>query len=61
MPEFEFHISRKARQKYQFDEALFALDGNVVLADFAAARRFAESMTRVRGEASPPATSTPWA
>ncbi len=53
MPEFEFHISRKARKKYQFDEALFSLDGNVVLADFAAARHFAESMTRVRGEPVP--------
>jgi len=53
MPEFEFHISRNARRKYGFDEALFALNGNVVLADFAAARRFAESMTRVRGEVIP--------
>ena len=53
MPEFEFHISRKARQKYQFDEALFALNGNVVLADFAAARRFAEKMTKVRGQVVP--------
>ena len=47
---FEFHVSRKAREKYQFDESLFALNGNVILADFAAARRFAESMTRVRGK-----------
>jgi glycosidase len=53
MPEFEFHISRKARQKYQFDEALFALNGNVVLADFAASRHFAENMTRVRGQVVP--------
>jgi glycosidase len=49
MPEFEFHVSRKARQKYMFDESLFALDGNVVLADFAAARRFAERIAVVRG------------
>ena len=47
---FEFHVSRKAREKYQFDEQLFALNGNVVLADFAAARRFADSMTKVRGQ-----------
>ncbi len=53
MPEFEFHISRKARRKYQFDEALFALNGNVVLADFAASRHFAENMTRVRGQVIP--------
>jgi glycosidase len=50
---FEFHVSRKAREKYQFDEQLFALNGNVILANFAAARRFAESMSRVRGQAVP--------
>jgi len=50
---FEFHVSRKAREKYHFDEQLFALNGNVVLADFAAARRFAESMTIVRGQIVP--------
>src|SRR5512142_515446 len=49
MFEFEFHVSRKARQKYQFDESIFALNGNVVLADFAAARRFAERISTVRG------------
>ncbi len=47
---FEFHVSRKAREKYRFDESLFALNGNIILADYAAARRFADSMTRVRGK-----------
>ena len=28
----EFHISRRARDKYQFDEDLFAYDGNVIFA-----------------------------
>jgi len=46
---FEFHISRKARQKYQFDEALFTTDGRVIVADFAAARHFAERISLVRG------------
>ena len=46
---FEFHVSCKARGKYQFDEGMFALNGNVILADFAAARRFAASMSKVRG------------
>ena len=50
---FEFHVSRKAREKYRFDEQLFALNGNVVLADFAAARRFAENMTKVRRQIVP--------
>ena len=53
MPEFEFHVSRKARQKYQFDETLFSLNGKVILADFAAARRFAERITQVRGQVVP--------
>jgi glycosidase len=49
MAEFEFHISLAARRKYDFDDALFGLDGRVIVADFAAARRLAESMTRLRG------------
>jgi len=53
MPEYEFHISRKAREIYQFDEALFGLDGRLLLADFAAARRFSEQMTRLRGRVVP--------
>ncbi len=51
--QFEFHVSRRAREKYKFDEHLFALNGNVILADFTAARRFAESMTRVRSHPVP--------
>ena len=50
---FEFHVSSQAREKYHFDEQLFALNGNVVLADFAAARRFAKKMTKVRGQVVP--------
>ena len=42
---FEFHISKTAREKYDFDEALFATDGNIIFADFAAARRFAEKLS----------------
>ena len=53
MPDFEFHISRKARNKYKFEEALFALDGSVLLADFASARRLAERITQVRGQVVP--------
>jgi hypothetical protein len=30
----EFHVSRQARDRYQFDEALFSLTGNVILANF---------------------------
>ncbi len=45
---FEFHVSRKARDLYRFDASLFSTDGRVVLADFSAARRFAEQMSAVR-------------
>ena len=48
MSTFEFHVSRAARQRYGFDEALFGLSGNVVFADFAAARRFAQKMNDAR-------------
>ena len=50
---YEFHISRRARQQYQFEEVLFALDGSALLADFAAARRFAARMSAVRGQTVP--------
>lgn len=45
---FEFHISKKSRDKYQFDKALFGLTGNVVFADFKAVRLFAEKMNAQR-------------
>ena len=37
-PQMEFHISRQARERYGFDEGLFALRGGVILANFHAAR-----------------------
>ena len=40
----EFHISRRARDRYQFDDTLFALTGNVIFANFRAARQFAQKM-----------------
>ncbi|RDI95521.1 alpha-amylase [Meiothermus sp. QL-1] len=45
---FEFHVSRQARDRYRFDLSLFSLSGNVILADFQAARRFAEAMNAQR-------------
>jgi hypothetical protein len=33
----EFHISRKARERYQFAESLFSYTGNVVFANLARA------------------------
>ena len=40
----EFHISRKARDLYQFDESLFSLSGNVIFLNFHGARLFAQRM-----------------
>ena len=45
---FEFHVSKSARDFYQFDLSLFSLSGNVIFADFEAARRFAEAMNARR-------------
>jgi glycosidase len=44
----EFHVSRKARDLYQFDQSLFALSGNVILANFHATRVFAQKMNQRR-------------
>src|SRR5512138_2252891 len=45
---FEFHISRQARDRYQFDQSLFNLQGNVIFANFHASRQFAQKMNQAR-------------
>ena len=45
---FEFHISRQSRDHYKFDLSLFSYDGNAILANFHAARLFAQKMNRQR-------------
>ncbi len=44
----EFHISRKARDLYQFDDSLFTLSGNVIFPNFHAARVFVQKMNEKR-------------
>ena len=44
----EFHISRDARERYQFAESLFSYTGNVVFANIGACREFAQRMNQVR-------------
>ncbi len=44
----EFHISRTSRDKYQVDGLLFASSGNVLLANFGAARLLAQKMNACR-------------
>jgi len=50
----EFHISRNARERYQFAETLFSYTGNVVFANMAACRQFAQRMNVVRDAAKHP-------
>ena len=45
---FEFHVSRRARDHYGFEDALFSSEGNVIFADFAAARSFAHKINAKR-------------
>jgi glycosidase len=44
----EFHIARKARDRYGFAESLFSYNGNVILANISACRAFAHRMNLVR-------------
>jgi glycosidase len=45
----EFHVSREARDRYEFNQTLFAFSGNVVFANLAASREFAFRMNQRRG------------
>ncbi|MGC9400494.1 MAG: alpha-amylase family glycosyl hydrolase [Anaerolineae bacterium] len=47
-PDREFHVSRAKRDEYAFDDVLFSLTGNVVFADFHAARLFAQKINAKR-------------
>lgn len=48
MPIMEFHVSRRARDTYEFDESLFTFNGNVIFANFYAARVFAQKINAKR-------------
>jgi len=48
LPRYEFHVSREARERYRFEEELFSWNGNVLFANVAASRRFAEKMNQQR-------------
>jgi glycosidase len=45
---YEFHVARAARDRYQFDEAIFQYNGNAIFANFHAARTFAQKMNQRR-------------
>src|SRR4030042_2049289 len=44
----EFHVSRETRLKYQFSETLFQSSGNVIVANFLAARLFTQKINEKR-------------
>ena len=44
----EFHVSRKARDFYQFDDSLFSISGNVIFPNFHAARVFSQKINEKR-------------
>lgn len=44
----EFHISRRIREKYDFNDSLFSYDGNVIFANFHAARVFVQKVNAER-------------
>ena len=48
MIQFEFHISRQARDRYQVDQSLFSLSGNVIFANFKAAHQLAQQINNFR-------------
>jgi len=52
----EFHVSRACRTRFQFNQALFSLSGNVILADYQAVRIFAQKMNEGRGQEAPQGT-----
>ena len=47
-PQCEFHILAEIRDKYVFDESLFAVNGNVIFPNFHAARVFAKKLNDAR-------------
>ncbi len=48
VPRREFHVSRRARARYRFEDTLFTFTGNVVFANFHAARVFAQRLNAAR-------------
>ncbi|MBK9944128.1 MAG: alpha-amylase [Kouleothrix sp.] len=45
---FEFHVARDSRDRYRFDDWLYTISGNVIFANFRAARLFAQRMNEKR-------------
>ncbi|MEE9450567.1 MAG: hypothetical protein V3V72_10995, partial [Ignavibacteriaceae bacterium] len=48
MTKFDFHISKAARQKYDFAQSLFSITGNLVIANFNQARLLSDKINQKR-------------
>lgn len=47
---YYFHVSKTARQKYQFEENLFSITGDLIVSNFQLARELADKINSVRNE-----------
>ncbi|MDX2128907.1 MAG: alpha-amylase family glycosyl hydrolase [Chloroherpetonaceae bacterium] len=56
-PKFEFHISKKARDTYQFDESFFSIKGTVIAENFQTTLKLAESINTYRKAQALPETA----
>ena len=50
MIKFDFHITRTARKKYQIDNSLFSITGNLIISDYQQARILSEKINSKRKE-----------
>lgn len=51
IPTYEFHISRKSRDKYDFEETFFSITGDVIFSNSRAAQLFASKINEKRKRA----------
>lgn len=47
-PKYEFHIAKEIRKKYELDDEFFSIEGNIVFADYRAARLFVQKINSKR-------------
>ena len=45
---YNFHVSKAARKKYDFDKSLFSINGDLIIADFHQARILTDKINAKR-------------
>ncbi len=50
MIKFDFHVSKKARDKYEIDKSLFSVNGKIIIANYQLARILSEKINSKRRE-----------